>query len=122
MRPNTKIIGINNNREVVGLAYNSARGFVATLCSNLPVNILSGTPLYYSNLQEAYDNAMDGEIIQAHDIIFTGEVYFDLDKSVIVAGGYDCEYTSITGTSSVNGDIVISDGTVIIQSGTFKVQ
>ena len=116
VRPNTKIIGINNNREVVGIAHNSARGFVSTLCPNLPVRILSVIPEYFTTLQEAYDNAVDEDIIQLHDIFFTGEFHFDFDTSVTIAGGYDCEYTSATGASSVNGDIVISNGTVRIEN------
>ncbi len=38
LSPNTTIIGINNNREVVGLAYNPGRGFVSTLCSAEIIN------------------------------------------------------------------------------------
>jgi hypothetical protein len=39
VRPNTTIIGINNNMEAVGLAYNPASGFISALCTNLPVRI-----------------------------------------------------------------------------------
>lgn len=113
-RPNTQIIGINNNMEVVGLAYNTARGFVSGMCPNLSVRIPGAVPAYYSTLRDAYDNAGGGDTIQAHDIIFSGDVNFDLDKAAAIAGGHDCEYAAVTGASRINGNIVISRGTITI--------
>ncbi|MEW6601325.1 MAG: hypothetical protein AB1499_10190, partial [Nitrospirota bacterium] len=113
---NTAIIGINNNREVVGLSYNPARGFVSVLCPNPPVRTLGAVSAYYSSLQDAYDNAADGDVIQAHNIIFSGSLRLDLNKTVTISGGYDCEYTEVSGTSRLNGDVVIASGKTTIEN------
>jgi streptogramin lyase len=77
-----------------------------------PSRISGTTPEYYSTLQNAYDNADDGNTIQCQDIIHTGDLDADLNKTVIIEGGYDCDYSAITGYTTINGDITTSNGSV----------
>jgi hypothetical protein len=72
---------------------------------------------YYSTLQEGYDNAGDGDFIRSHDAAFNEiQVDFDDDKTVTLVGGYDCSYSTITGNTTLNGDLVINGGTVTIEN------
>ncbi len=74
------------------------------------------TFVYYYKLQAAYDAAADGNTIQGRDIVFPEDLYFDLNKSVTLIGGYDCSYTVITGKTIINGNMTISNGTVTIEN------
>lgn len=85
-----------------------------------PVRISSGIPSYYSSIQEAYDAAGTEETIQCQDSEYSEILSFDLDKSVYIEGGYDCAYSIITGTTTVLGDMMITDGSVLIED--FEVQ
>jgi PKD repeat protein len=81
-----------------------------------PVRIAGQTPVYYSTLQEAYNAAVGGDIIQSQAVTLTENLNFNLNKSVILDGGYDCGYTSNTGKTILNGNLIISDGTVTIEN------
>ncbi len=85
-----------------------------TAC-NLPVRITDVPPVYYSTLQAAYNAAGEGDTIQSHDVIFTEDLNIDLNKSVTLDGGYDCDYSAITGETTLNGIMTISNGTVEIE-------
>lgn len=85
-----------------------------------PVRVLGTPPVYYSNLQSAYDAAWDGDTIQSHDQAFNEDLYIDDNKSVTLEGGYDCYYSTITGKTTLNGNLTISNGTVTI--GNFELQ
>ena len=96
--------------------------FAKTTECPLSVRIAGTTPVYYSSLQAAYDNADGGETIQSHDAVFTEDIAFDLDKSVFFEGGYDCDYTSVTGKTTVYGNMSVSNGMVTIQNGMLEAQ
>lgn len=82
----------------------------------LHARLARSTPLYYSTLQAAYDNASDGDIIQSQAEVLNEDIYFDLNKSVAIEGGYVNNYNIINGSTILNGNMVISNGTVIIDS------
>jgi hypothetical protein len=81
-----------------------------------PVRIFGVSPLYYYWLQAAYDAASTGDTIQSQDAIFTENLVFDLNKTLNMEGGYDCSYSVITGITTVNGNITITDGSVTFQN------
>ena len=85
-----------------------------------PVRIAGGTPVYYSTLQSAYDAAVSGDIIQSQAVAFSEDLFIDLNKSVILDGGYNCDYSLQTGITTLNGIMTISNGTVII--GNFSLE
>jgi M6 family metalloprotease-like protein len=78
----------------------------------LPVRIVDAPPVYYSTLQSAYDNALDGDTIQSHGVTFVSDLNVNRSISVTIEGGYDCNYSAVTGTTTLNGDMPISDGSV----------
>jgi len=95
-------------------------GDVCDVCqSSPPVRI---GVVYYSTIQAAYDNIGGGDIIQTQDEIFIGDLFFDINKSAILEGGYDCDYTDITGKTRINRTMTINTGTATIQSGTYQIQ
>lgn len=81
-----------------------------------PVMIEDVTPVYYSSLQDAYDDAVNGDVIRSQAEAFHEDLYIDFDKSVILEGGYDCYYTTSTGSTALNGTVIISGGTVTIEN------
>ncbi len=85
-----------------------------------PVRIAAATPVYFSTVQAAYDETDDGDTIQGQSSTLNEGLSFDLNKSVILDGGYDCGYTAVSGKTVINGSMTISGGTVTI--GNFKLQ
>ncbi|RJQ44441.1 MAG: hypothetical protein C4538_10505 [Nitrospiraceae bacterium] len=71
---------------------------------------------YYNTMQEAYDNAGNGTTIQCQDLIFSGDMYIDLDKAVTIRGGYDCSYSTSMGTTTIEGNMTISNGTATLEN------
>ena len=87
-----------------------------------PKTRIPGTPpLYRNTLQAAYYAAADGKTVQSQAVSFNGDISINQDKSVTFEGGYDCNYTGNTGTTTINGNMMISDGTLTILSGIFEV-
>ena len=84
-------------------------------CPNLPVRI-SGTALEYSFLQDAYDASVSYDIIQSQAAVFTEDIFINMNKSVVLEGGYDCDYITIIYNTVLNGNVTISDGVVTIEN------
>ncbi|MBI4847071.1 MAG: Ig-like domain-containing protein [Nitrospirae bacterium] len=88
-------------------------------CPQTPLVMILGTaPVYYSSLQAAYNAANDGETIKSQDAVTTENLNLDRDLSITLTGGYGCNYSSATGTTTIKGDMIISAGTLTISSGT----
>ena len=81
-----------------------------------PIRIDGGTPTYNLSLQEAYNAAEDGDTIQCLDTTFTENLTIDTNKSVTQEGGYDGSYSTITGTTALQGSLIISNGTLTIEN------
>lgn len=83
-----------------------------------PVRIEGVTPSYYSSLQDAYDSALNGDIIQCKEFVLTEDLYIDdtSNKSVTIQGGYNNDFSAIVGISSLGGNLIISNGTVVIEN------
>ncbi len=69
---------------------------------------------YYSSLSLAYGAASGGDIIRSRDEAISGDLVFDMDKNVTLDGGYSCDYSGITGATTLNGNIFVNNGTVTI--------
>jgi hypothetical protein len=81
-----------------------------------PVRIAGATPVYYSSLQFAYDNAANGDIIQSQAEVFYEDLYIGINKSITFEGGYDCYYSTIAGETALNGNLTINNGTATIEN------
>ena len=85
-------------------------------CSNDRVRIAGTTPAYYPSLQAAYNAAANGETIQSRGEVLTENLNINLDKSVTITGGYDCNYTDNSGNTTLDGTLIISNGNVSIEN------
>jgi len=74
----------------------------------------AGTDYYYT-IQDAYDEAGSGETVQVRYTSFSGDLSIDINKSVTIKGGYNCDYTGVAGRTTINGDVAVTDGTVTIE-------
>lgn len=99
--------------------YNEARSFtvrVTEMCSNLPVRIARAVPVYFSSLQDAYNSAVSGDTIESRAEVITGDLNVNLNKSVTLTGGYNCDYTRVTGSTTINGTLNLSSGSASIEN------
>lgn len=110
---NVDIKGSLSGKVLSGGRLNAYSAVSSAACLNSPVKIVS-TGTGYSSLQAAYDAAGSGDVILSHEKVLTEDIFIDINKSVTLEGGYDCDYASITGRTTLNGDMVISNGTVNI--------
>lgn len=81
-----------------------------------PVRILREEPLYFSTLQEAYDSAIEGDVIQSRSGNLMGDLSIDRDISITLQGGYECRYESVTGYTELKGSITLTNGRVSIDN------
>ena len=83
----------------------------------------TGSVTAYSDfLHESYSGASDLDIIYTQDTLLTEDVDFNRPISVTVEGGYNCDYTEITGTTTISGNMNVSDGSVLLLKGTVQLQ
>jgi len=72
--------------------------------------------VYYSSLQAAYNAAVNGDIIQAQAVIFQGDFTLNRAVTFILDGGYNSDYSTIIGLSTLNGNVRISDGVATVNN------
>jgi hypothetical protein len=89
------------------------------LCSNNPFKI-GGTIYSYASIHAAYEATTSGDTMQIHTSEYSEALALDLDKIVTLEGGYNCDFTSNTGYTTINGSLTISNGTVTIENITVK--
>lgn len=88
-------------------------------CSSLPLRIVGAG--YYSSIQEAYNAATDGAVIQAQDVTIMENLTADQNRTVTLAGGYSCDYLVKSGSPTVlKGMIKANFGKITI--GDFILQ
>ncbi len=92
----------------------------SAICTSLPFRIDQPTPVYFSTLQAAYNAAYDGATIQSLAQVSVEDINFNLNISVTLEGGYDCNFTSNAGVTSLSGTTQISSGTITI--GKFSLE
>jgi hypothetical protein len=90
------------------------------ICSDSPVRVVGASTTYYSTLQSAYDSALDGNTIQSQAVELTENLSVNLSKTVTLDGGYDCDFTTVVGKTSLKGAITISNGKVEIKNFILK--
>jgi hypothetical protein len=91
-------------------------------CDSVPLEgcepkarVIGSSTEYYFSIQEAYNAAIGGDTIQIQEGIHNDNL--NTSKTVFLSGGYGCVYTSITGETTVNGNLTISDGILTISEG-----
>jgi sugar lactone lactonase YvrE len=81
-----------------------------------PVRIANTPPDYYSMLQDAYNNAGEGDIIQSKAVSYTQDISFDIEKSVSIEGGFDCSFSVPAGHTVINGNVMNNSGSVTLEN------
>ena len=86
------------------------------------IRITGTTPVYYLNLQAALDDADDGDTIQVRAGLLEEDLYIDdpENKSLSLQGGYDNDFTAVTGQTSIAGNVIISNGTINMSHFMFQ--
>jgi hypothetical protein len=84
--------------------------------------IAGATPVPYLNLQAALDDADDGDTIQVRTALLEEDLYIDDpdNKSLSLQGGYNSDFTAVTGQTSIAGNVIISNGTVNMSHFMFQ--
>ena len=84
------------------------------------MRIAGVTPIYFSTLQSAYDAANDGQSIQSRNETFTENININRNIAFTLTGGFNCDYSEITNTTTIIGNVNISNGKVTIEN--FNIQ
>ena len=79
----------------------------------LPVKVTGA-----ATILAAYNAESNGDTISVIADSFTENIDIDINKSIAFSGGYDGAFATNAGNTMLIGDIIISNGTVTIQSGT----
>jgi len=85
-----------------------------------PISIANPSPSYFATLSDAYNTALSDDIIQATSQTFAEDLNINQDKTVTLQGGFDSSYSTISGTTTLNGTLTISSGTLIIDNLTIQ--
>lgn len=96
--------------------------FISKFDQVFPVRVIGTTTDYYATLQEAYDAAGYDDNIQSQALRFAEDLYMDHDISLTFTVGCDCSYLTASGETKLQGDMVISNGSVTIDSGTLLLE
>jgi len=70
----------------------------------------------YTSLQAAYNDASNGGMIQGRDVTITENLNLNRPVTVTIQGGYNCDHSSVTGMTTITGNIIISEGKVTIEN------
>ena len=74
----------------------------------------------YSSIQEAYLAAENNDDILSQALQFDGDLDFDRDIFIMITGGFNTDFESFTGFTTIHGTMTISKGTVIIENLILK--
>lgn len=80
-----------------------------------PVKISTTPQRFYSLIQDAYDNAESGTVIQARAFDFSGNLLLKRGIQVVLKGGFDSSYAGNTGYSTLKGSLTIGTGSLTLE-------
>jgi hypothetical protein len=87
-----------------------------------PVKVTGQSTDYFSLLQDALAAAADGDTVEGQDYAFVEDITFNNTADIIFFGGYDCTYSSISGFTSIIGNMTVNNGSITIVSGILTIQ
>jgi hypothetical protein len=86
-----------------------------TPCANLPVRI-NNEPPGYETIETAYAAIDANSTILLHEHIFPENLTFNKNFAVTLSGGYNCDFSSNTGYSTITGKVTIGSlGTIAME-------
>jgi hypothetical protein len=68
------------------------------------------------HIQDAYYNAFDGDTIESMALHFPEDLNFFNNISVTLKGGYNSTFTENPSATTIDGSLIISDGTVTVEN------
>ena len=75
----------------------------------------------YTEVQNAYNAASEGDTIELQDTdMYADSLNISRDVTVTIKGGYNCDYTGRTGTTTINGNLTITTGTLTLEDIVIK--
>jgi PKD repeat protein len=83
-------------------------------CADRLVWVEDAVPEFYTSIQSGYIAAADSKSIMVQAEAFTEDINLNLNKTISLLGGYNCEFSSIIGVTTVNGNLITNDGETII--------
>ncbi len=82
-----------------------------------PVRRLSGpVTSYFLKVQDAYDTASSGDTLQAQSVALSETLYFDDNRLIILKGGYNSDFSSETGLTTITGGMTIRAGGATVEN------
>jgi hypothetical protein len=91
----------------------------SSACNTLPAKN-STTSTSYATLQNAYTAANPNQTIMLQNFVFSQDLNLGTEKTVTLSGGYNCDYSSHAGLTSLNGSLTIKGGRVIVENLIIK--
>lgn len=79
----------------------------------LPVRLFKTNPVYFNTVQEAYNAAVNNDIIQAKASLPIQNLYANRNITVTVDGGYTADFSSNPYITMI-GDLQIDSGTIFL--------
>jgi len=92
---------------------NSPTSITATFTAQPFVKLPGGN---YASMMEAYIAATDGQTMQLRDQIFTENLDFNRAIQVKLDGGWNTDFTAVTGNTTINGTVTVTDGGITISN------
>ncbi|HTZ18468.1 MAG TPA: S8 family serine peptidase, partial [Dissulfurispiraceae bacterium] len=107
---------INGDINSVGSGLISASAAVNQLINLKPVILVAGSTIVgsYTLVSPAYTDSITGDTIEMRATSFAGDLAFNSNKSITLKGGYAAGYATQNGTTTINGKLTISNGSVVI--------
>ena len=85
-----------------------------------PAHIFGAAPGNYPSLQAAYNAAAASDLIQVQAAVLAESPLFSRPVAVTIKGGYDNNFTAVTGSTLVQGTLTIQSGTITIDNVTVR--
>jgi hypothetical protein len=100
--------------------YNAAPRLSSTTLELYPLQLAGSQTTQHSTLQSAYDLAATGDVIYGTIFTLSDDLLFNRNIAATLSGGYDPTFTSQSGVTSMLGNVIISDGTLTVESLELK--
>jgi len=105
--------GVCNGTGDCQLTINADSSITANYSYDTAHQVKSSDGSYYPSIQAAYNVIADSNVIKLWATTYAESLTCNRPITVTLQGGYDSSYTSIVGEPILNGELTISNGTVI---------
>ena len=82
-------------------------------CANKPVKV-GNDAAAFDYIQDAYNAAASPQTIRAQAVTLGETLNFSVSKIIDLRGGYDCDFVTQSGFTTINGSLTIKAGTITV--------